>query len=78
MDCLEELLKVFLFKNKVVFVGDGMNDVFVLVWVDVGIVMGGLGSDVVIEVVDVVIMNDELSCIVFVIKLLRKILRIVK
>lgn len=58
------------------FVGDGINDILVLVRVDIGIVMGGFGVDVVIDVVDVVIMNDEffkIGIVVFVVKRIRKI-----
>lgn len=63
----------FLGKVKLVFVGDGINDVFVIVWVDVGIVMGGLGFDVVIEIVDVVLMIDVFLKVVEVIYVVCKI-----
>ncbi|MHA6257650.1 heavy metal translocating P-type ATPase [Enterococcus faecalis] len=78
VDRLEELLKASSPKNKVAFVGDGMNDAPVLARADVGIAMGGLGSDEAIEAADVVIMNDEPSRIASAIKLSRKTLRIVK
>ncbi|EQB4873785.1 heavy metal translocating P-type ATPase [Enterococcus faecalis] len=78
VDRLEELLKASSPKNKVAFVGDGMNDAPVLARADVGIAMGGLGSDAAIEAADVVIMNDEPSRIDSAIKLSRKTLRIVK
>lgn len=78
VDRLEELLKASSPKNKVAFVGDGMNDAPVLARADVGIAMGGLGSDAAIEAADVVIMNDEPSRIASAIKLSRKTLRIVK
>lgn len=78
VDRLEELLKASSPKNKVAFVGDGMNDAPVLARTDVGIAMGGLGSDAAIEAADVVIMNDEPSRIASAIKLSRKTLRIVK
>jgi Cd2+/Zn2+-exporting ATPase len=64
LNILEELLTQKSKNGKVFFVGDGINDTPVLARADIGIAMGGLGSDAAIDVADVVIMTDELSKIV--------------
>ncbi|MDF2472656.1 MAG: cadA [Anaerocolumna sp.] len=73
---LEELLKQKTEKGKLVFVGDGLNDAPVLARADIGIAMGGLGSDAAIEAADIVIMTDEPSKIATAIKISQKTLRI--
>ena len=76
VDRLEDLLKEKSEKGKLVFVGDGINDAPVLARADVGIAMGGLGSDAAIEAADVVLMTDEPSKIAAVMKIARKTIRI--
>ncbi|MHC1714502.1 MAG: heavy metal translocating P-type ATPase [Acidaminococcaceae bacterium] len=75
---LEEIMARKSKKGKVAFVGDGVNDAPVLARSDVGIAMGGLGSDAAIEAADVVIMTDEPSKIVSAIKIAKFTVRIAK
>ena len=74
---LEELLKNKDENAKLAFVGDGINDAPVLARADIGIAMGGLGSDAAIEAADIVIMTDEPSKIATAMKISRKTLKIV-
>ncbi|OOM80867.1 heavy metal translocating P-type ATPase [Clostridium sp. BL-8] len=69
---LEALFKEKSNKGKIVFVGDGINDAPVLARADIGIAMGGVGSDAAIEAADVVIMTDEPSKIATAIKIAKK------
>lgn len=75
---VEELIKGKSQKEKLVFVGDGINDAPVLAISDIGVAMGGLGSDAAIEASDIVIMTDEISKLGSAIKLSKKTMRIVK
>lgn len=74
---LERIDKVRNSKGKLAFVGDGINDAPVLARADIGIAMGGLGSDAAIEAADVVLMTDEPSKIISAIKIAKKTHRIV-
>ena len=76
VDRVENLLKQKSEKGTLAFVGDGINDAPVLARADVGIAMGGLGSDAAIEAADVVLMTDEPSKIAAVMKIARKTIRI--
>lgn len=75
---VEKLLKRPDRKGTLTFMGDGMNDAPVLSIADIGIAMGGIGSDAAIEAADVVIMNDEPSKLVTAIGIAKKTMRIVK
>ncbi len=74
---VEELLQQKGEKEKLAFVGDGINDAPVLSRADIGIAMGALGSDAAIEAADVVLMDDDPLKIAKAIKISRKCLRIV-
>ena len=75
---LEKLLAEKSHGKKLAFVGDGINDAPVLARADIGIAMGGLGSDAAIEAADIVIMTDEPSKIAAAIKIANKTLSIAK
>ena len=72
VDAIEKLLSQSRKDNKVVFVGDGINDAPVIARADVGMAMGGLGSDAAIETADVVIMTDAPSKVAEAIQISRK------
>ena len=74
---VEELLAKKTEKEKLAFVGDGINDAPVLSRADIGIAMGALGSDAAIEAADVVLMDDDPQKIVKAIRIAKKCMRIV-
>ncbi len=74
---VEELQKVKEERGLVAFIGDGINDAPVIANADVGIVMGGVGSDAAVEVADIVLMDDSLKKISTAIKIARKTKKIV-
>lgn len=78
VDKVEELLSSMPVGRTLAFVGDGINDAPVLARADVGIAMGGIGSDAAVEAADVVIMDDEPSKIVDAIQIAKKTMKIVR
>ena len=75
---VEALLKAEKQKERLAFVGDGINDAPVLTRADIGIAMGSMGSDAAIEAADIVLMDDDVTKIASVVRITRKTLRIVK
>ena len=75
---VEALLKAQSKKERLAFVGDGINDAPVLTRADIGIAMGSMGSDAAIEAADIVLMDDDVTKIASVVKIAGKTLRIVK
>ncbi len=75
---VEDLISKKDSKSKLVFMGDGINDAPVLALADIGVAMGGVGSDAAIEASDIVIMSDELSKLANAIKISKKTMKIVR
>ena len=75
---VEDLMQEKNIDGKLVFIGDGINDAPVLALSDIGVAMGGLGSDAAIEASDIVIMTDEPSKLASAIKISKKTMQIVK
>ncbi len=78
VEAVEQLLESKSSRGVLVFVGDGVNDAPVLSRADVGVAMGGLGSDAAIEAADIVLMDDQPSKLAAAIHIAKKTLRIVK
>lgn len=77
VEAVEKLLRACGKKEKLIFVGDGINDAPVLSRADVGIAMGGIGSDAAIEAADVVIMDDDPLKVAKAVRIAKKCIRIV-
>lgn len=78
VDKIEDIIEQKTKNKSVIFVGDGINDAPVLTRADVGIAMGGLGSDAAIEAADVVIMDDKPTKVATAIKIAKQTLTIIK
>lgn len=76
--CVEKLLEKQPEKERLAFVGDGINDAPVLTRADLGIAMGSMGSDAAIEAADLVLMDDDIRKIASIVRISRKTVRIVK
>lgn len=78
VDIVKQLILEKSTKGKLIFVGDGINDAPALALSDIGIAMGGLGSDAAIEAADVVILNDEVSKVAEAIHHSKNVMKVVK
>ena len=75
-DKVTELQKIRQKQGSVMFVGDGINDAPVIARADVGLAMGGLGSDAAIEAADIVIMDDRIEKVPLAVRIARRTVRI--
>ena len=78
VDKVEELLAQQAADKKLAFVGDGINDAPVLARADIGVAMGGVGSDAAIEAADIVLMKDDPSALADAIRIAKKTMNILK